>query len=557
MSRGRKPKSKDHILNWEQFFNKNVGAYLQNIIIDLGDASTKGNESGLELLKKIKIEKVKLIKDKKLREEKDLPYINEKKVPFKIPANWVWCRLGDICVKIGSGSTPKGSNYSQDGIPFFRSQNIYNTSLIYDDIKFITQEVQKQMSGTIVTANDILLNITGGSIGRCALVPKDFNAGNVSQHVCIIRPICIHNEFLHKVLLTPFFQESIFNSVTGAGREGLPKYNLEQLLIPLPPLNEQVKIVDFINDFENNQLKNDDCYFNSKVERNIIELHESQLKYSVISHELTHQLSLVNKLRQQLLQDAVQGKLVEQNKNDEPACELFKKIKAEKEQLITSKILKVGKEIATIKSEEIPFQIPQNWVWCKLGEIAYITSGSTPSQSAFVETGIPYLKMYNLRNQKIDFLHKPQYIKEQIHNGQLKRCRAFPGDILMNIVGPPLGKIALIPDDLPECNFNQAAVLIRPYLKVMNLFLFWYLNEMSEINSIDTKGVAGQDNISVTQAQNMRIPVPPIEEQHRIVIKLDELMLNCNELEASIKQSAVQNEKLLQQVLREALRKEN
>jgi len=278
---------------------------------------------------------------------------------------------------------------------------------------------------------------------------------------------------------------------------------------------------------------------------------------SQISTELTYQLTLVKKLRQQLLQDAVQGKLVEQNATDEPANELLKKIKVER--LNRDAALarpKKEKELPPIKPEEIPFYIPENWVWCRLGEIAYITSGSTPSQSAFVTSGIPYLKMYNLRNQKIDFFHKPQYIKEEVHNGQLKRCRAYPGDVIMNIVGPPLGKIAIIPDDLPECNFNQAAVLIRPIKKEMNYFIFWYLNELSEIRAIETKGVAGQDNISVTQAHNMRVPLPPFEEQNRIVQKLDKLMQYCNELEASIKQSESQNEKLLQQVLREALRKE-
>ena len=188
-----------------------------------------------------------------------------------------------------------------------------------------------------------------------------------------------------------------------------------------------------------------------------------------------------------------------------------------------------------------------------MGEIAYITSGSTPSQDSFVENGIPYIKMYNLRNQKIDFFHKPQYIKEDVHNGQLKRCRAYPGDVIMNIVGPPLGKIAIIPESLPECNFNQAAVLIRPLIKNMNYYVFWYLNEMSEINAIETKGVAGQANISVTQAHNMKIPLPPLHEQEQIVAKLEELMAFCDGLELSIKESQGYNEKLLQQVLREAL----
>jgi type I restriction enzyme S subunit len=203
----------------------------------------KKDEPASELLKKIKAEKEKLIPEKKLKKEKELPPIKPEEIPFEIPENWVWCRLGEICTKIGSGSTPKGSNYSNNGKPFFRSQNIYDNGLIYDDIKFISNEVHKQMNGTTVFANDILLNITGGSMGRCALVPMDFEEGNVSQHVCIIRPLLVDNNFYHSIALSPFFQKFIFSSTTGAGREGLPKYNLEQFIIPLPPLAEQNRIV--------------------------------------------------------------------------------------------------------------------------------------------------------------------------------------------------------------------------------------------------------------------------------------------------------------------------
>lgn len=203
--------------------------------------SKDGNAS--ELLKKIKTEKEKLIAEKKIKRGKPFPVIQEEEIPFTIPENWVWCRLGELCIKIGSGSTPKGSNYSKKGKPFFRSQNIYNYRLVYNDINFISDNVHEQMNGTVVYANDILLNITGGSMGRCALVPNDFEEGNVSQHVCIIRPICINNKFLHYIVLSPFFQKFIFSSTTGDGREGLPKYNLEQFLIPLPPIKEQERIV--------------------------------------------------------------------------------------------------------------------------------------------------------------------------------------------------------------------------------------------------------------------------------------------------------------------------
>jgi len=391
-----------------------------------------------------------------------------------------------------------------------------------------------------------------GSLGRTHYVNGKF----VSSDLCFIitpkdqKNLPVDLKFYH-ILFNELKDEIVRNTKAGTSKEAIGLGSFGKYELPYFDIDTQIEIKrQFVN--------------------------SEEIK-SILTSELNQQVGLVKKLRQQLLQDAVQGKLVEQNATDEPANELLKKIKAERlnrvgfqpgpKKEIGLKPIKYSnhssglkpraiKELPPIKPEEIPFEIPDNWVWCRLGEITYITSGSTPSQTAFVESGIPYLKMYNLRNQKIDFFHKPQYIKEEVHNGQLKRCRAYSGDIVMNIVGPPLGKIAIIPEDLPECNFNQAAVLIRPLKKEMNHFIFWYLNELSEIRAIETKGVAGQDNISVTQAHNMRVPLPPIAEQKRIVQKLDELMQYCNELEASIKQSQSQNEKLLQQVLREALRKE-
>ena len=194
----------------------------------------------------------------------------------------------------------------------------------------------------------------------------------------------------------------------------------------------------------------------------------------------------------------------------------------------------------------MPFEVPSSWEWTTLGHIAYVASGSTPSKDSFVANGIPYIKMYNLRNQRIDFDFQPQYIKEEIHNGKLQRSQTEIGDLIMNIVGPPLGKLAIIPDSLPQANFNQAAVLIRPLLhkEVLVNYLFHYLSEMSEINSISTKGSAGQVNISLTQSQNMRIPLPPLAEQQRIVAEIerwfnliDQIEQGKADLQTAIKQA--------------------
>ena len=242
------------------------------------------------------------------------------------------------------------------------------------------------------------------------------------------------------------------------------------------------------------------------------------------------------KLRQKILDLAIHGKLVPQDPNDEPASVLLERIRAEKERLVKEgkiKKSKASKTSDTYHYENIPFEVPSSWEWCKLEDIAYVASGSTPSKESFVAHGVPYIKMYNLRNQKIDFDFQPQYIKEEVHNGKLQRSRTEIGDLIMNIVGPPLGKLAIIPHSLPQANFNQAAVLIRPlqYKEVLVKYLFYYLSEMTEINSISTKGSAGQVNISLTQSQNMRIPLPSLAEQQRIVAEIERWFVLIDQIE--------------------------
>jgi type I restriction enzyme S subunit len=150
------------------------------------------------LLEKIQTEKERLIQEGKIKKQKPLPPISDEEKPFTIPVGWVWCRLAEICSKIGSGSTPRGGKdvYIESGIPLFRSQNIHDNGLRYEDIAFIDHKIHIKMLGTHILANDILLNITGGSIGRAALVPATFEYGNVSQHVCIIRLISLHPAYI-------------------------------------------------------------------------------------------------------------------------------------------------------------------------------------------------------------------------------------------------------------------------------------------------------------------------------------------------------------------------
>jgi type I restriction enzyme S subunit len=274
-----------------------------------------------------------------------------------------------------------------------------------------------------------------------------------------------------------------------------------------------------------------------------------------LNEELINQQNLLKQLRKSFLREAMQGKLVKQEAKDGNARDLLEKIKAEKEKLIAEKKLKREKPLLPIKDEEIPFEIPENWMWCRLGEICnFITKGTTPDTNKITHKGeIPYLKVYNIVDQKIDFEYKPQFIDMITHRKTLTRSIVHPGDVLMNIVGPPLGKIAIVPGTYNEWNINQALAIFRPLFLEINIFLYYYLCEGTEIFKLRPLGVVGQDNLSLEQCRNIVFPLPPLAEQNRIVKKLGQLMLLSDELQKAIQQNQTFTQQLLQVALKEAL----
>ena len=155
--------------------------------------------------------------------------------------------MADLCSKISSGNTPaggsKGGAYVNEGYCFFREQNIYNDGIHYDGMVYITEELLATRENSTVLPQDILLNITGGSIGRCALIPDDFSRGSINQHILIIRVIDPRIRFyIHKCLCSPYYQKLIMGNVVG-DKDGFSAGRCKNTLIPLPPIAEQTRIV--------------------------------------------------------------------------------------------------------------------------------------------------------------------------------------------------------------------------------------------------------------------------------------------------------------------------
>ncbi len=270
-----------------------------------------------------------------------------------------------------------------------------------------------------------------------------------------------------------------------------------------------------------------------------------------ISTQLTHQLNLVKQLRQSFLREAMQGKLVAQNPNDEPAKKLLAKIKAEKEQLIKEKKIRKPKLLPPITNEEIPFEIPSNWVLTRIGEVCTkVTDGfhHTPKK---LKEGKIYISATHIRENGIDWKNC-QYIPEKEHKELFKKAYPKKGEILITNRGAGCATPVIIDID-KQFSFQNAALIGFNQSFTSNRYLYYFiLKNRPEIMENFVNGGL-QPMLSNVVLSKIPLPLPPLSEQQRIVAKLDELMAYCDSLEESIKNSQTQNEMLLEQVLREAL----
>ena len=445
------------------------------------------DEPASVLLERIRAEKERLIKEGKIKKgNKSAKTSDKPHYPYELPKGWVWTTVEDVCSKIGSGSTPKGSNYSKEGIPFFRSQNVYNSGIVMSDIKYISDEIHQMMIGTEVVANDLLLNITGGSLGRCAVIPSNFEKGNVSQHVCVLRPIVIKPEFLHCFILSSFFAKSM--KITGSGREGLPKYNLEKMLLPLPPEQEQERIV---------------------AETKRLQSFVDELETSC-----ENMTKLVAQVKSKVLDLAIHGKLVPQDSNDEPACELLKRINPK----------------AEIITDNGHYQkLPVGWTICRLKDISKIVTGSTPSKSNCGYYGgiFPFFKPADLDAGRHVY-KAAEYLSE---DGK-RASRVVPkGTTAICCIGT-IGKVGYL---MYEGATNQQINCAIPSKVVDSVFLFYlcasplFNDKLNSESSAVTISIVNKSKIEA-----ISVPLPPLAEQKRIVSKIEDIFAQLEAIETAL-----------------------
>lgn len=509
-------------------------------------------------------------------------------IPFPAPLGWIWTRLGAIALQTGSGSTPRGgkSAYSDAGIPFLRSQNIYDEGLRLDDVVFINDETNEKMKRTKVKPKDLLLNITGGSIGRCSRIPDEFSGANVSQHVAIIRTAAPGTEdYLHLLVRAPFFQDYVLGEQTGAGRGGLPKNRMDRIPVPLPPLAEQHRIVAKVDELmalcdqleqarAGREAVRDRLTAASLARLTAPETDAEALpaevgigsasgnatnKSTFQSHArfalqslpmLTTRPDQIKALRQTILNLAVRGKLVEQDAEDEPAAELLKRIAREKAHLIKLGEIK-DRTSPRRNGDAAKLVVPQGWVASNLQSICTSVTDGDHLPPPKAEQGIPFLVIGDVRTQTIEFSGN-RFVSQDYYDAldSIRRPRA--GDLLYTLVGS-YGIPVMVRDDRAFCVQRHIGIL-RPSKQVDVGFLARAMeSQMIFDQATDFATGIAQKTVPLSGLRNIVIPLPPLAEQHRIVAKVDALMALCDRLEASLTTAATTRSKLLNALLHEAL----
>lgn len=454
----------------------------------------------------------------------------------ELPQNWIETELVNITNLYTGNSineSVKKEKYTNlsEGFNYIATKDIgYDKSINYKNgIKIPFEET----SFKIALKGSVLLCIEGGSAGR--------KLAFTNEDVCFVNKLCAFVSRIsteHAKFIYYYFQSNDFKAIFNENKNGLiggvSLNKLKQIKIIQPPLNEQKRIVEKLD----------------KMMRIVDD----------VNARLNKIPTALKRARQSILNQAITGELTKdwRKKNNIQITkdDLKNKIQTELNFLYRNK--KITKENLQIKIDDIRENSCSSWFNIKARFLCHhIAKGTTPKQ--ILEIGaIPYLKVYNIVNNKIDFSYKPQFVSFETHNTFLERSKVYPNDVVMNIVGPPLGKVAIIPNDYKEWNINQALAIFRSIKYLLSEYVYIVLSCDSTLLPVlpDVKGIVGQSNISLEQCRNLLFPLPPIEEQTEIIRRVKLAFEKLDKIESRYQKAKEYSDKLTQSILNKAFRGE-
>jgi type I restriction enzyme S subunit len=448
-------------------------------------------------------------------------------------------------IKIVGGFAFKNAEYKNSGIPIIRISDFNNERIVLDDVVFY--EESPLLKKYELKESDIIIALTGGTIGKLGIVQAGLGKLYLNQRVGkfdIRNPEEFEKEYIYWIARG--VEGIVKNLAWGAAIPNVSPKQIEELNFPIPTKDIQRNIIRFLNDLRNDVVA-DEIYFDEEIENEIKDIQEKQMKAREVQDELSYQLTQLENLNQAILQEAVQGRLVPQNKNDEPAGELLRRIKAEK-----AKSGKKEKPLPPIKPEEIPFEIPLTWVWCRLGEIAKQINDGTHYTPKYVKDGIPFLSIKDISGGRIDFSNT-KFITKEEHSELIKRCNPEKNDILFCRIGT-LGRPSIIETDI-EFSIFVSLGLIKTFFNIYEVKYLKYLLESPllyyQYQQIKADGIH-TPKLNLRDVPNLLIPLPPLSEQKRIVAEIEKQFAKTKHLKEHIIANQQATEQLLKALLHQA-----
>ena len=440
-----------------------------------------------ELLAGIKAEKEQLIKDKKIKKEKPLPEITDEEKPFDIPESWEWVRLTEVTFAVGN-----------------KSNQIQTKEILLEGEIPVVSQGQSLIDGYSTQIEKMIdelpLVMFGDHTKNVKYIDFPFiiGADGTKFHKCIV----VNPKYV--------FYWMKYVVINMRDRGYARHYTiLKETLMSLPPLEEQKRIV-------------------SKIEEILPYIEQYDKAYTKLE---AFNKKFPEDMKKSVLQLAMQGKLVEQRPEEGTAEDLYKQIVEEKAKLIKEGKIKKEKPLPEITEEEIPFEIPASWKWVRLSSICNVSDG-THQTPTYVEEGMPFISAQNIK----PFKFMPQSyrcVSRDAYEEYNKMVAPNKGDILMTRVGAGIGESAIIDVDM-QFSIYVSLTLIKCYFKEYDMkYLLYVLNSPHGRKLAEKKTLgksASQGNLNLIFIREFLIPLPPLEEQKRIVARLEEILPYCNQL---------------------------
>ena len=457
-----------------------------------------------ELYNQIQAEKQKLIKAGKIKKEKPLPAITDDEKPFEIPDSWKWVRLWEIASVLGGKRIPAGRKLTNEntGHIYIRVSDMKDDSVSVDNLMYVPKDIYPSISRYIIHKEDIYITVAG-TIGRIGKIPEELDGANLTENADRIVFSIINQDWFINCLKSNIVKSQIADVTTKVGQPKLAIKRIQELLLPLPPLAEQKRIV-------------------AKIEK--------LLPYVERYEKAYNELQQLNKrfpgdLQKSVLQLAIQGRLVPQCPEEGNAEDLYKQIQTEKQNLIKAGKIKKEKPLPAITDDEKPFEIPESWKWVRLGEVS--TYAQTKEKVRVNETCKDVWSL-DLEDIKKDTGEIINFCKAKERKIKGEKVVFYKGQVLYSKLRPYLKKVLVAPEN-GIC--SSEIVPFSLYGQINARYLVYFLKSSYVdflINSV-TYGVK-MPRVGTETMVKLVVPLPPLAEQKRIVAKLEEILPLCDKL---------------------------